>query len=153
MRSVVNINGKRIQLTPAQLIQTGGEGMVFRVGNTAVKIYHHPTPQRQAKLQHLLQMASRLPEAVLAPHTAVTDANNQIIGLQMPLLPPGSQPIKRLSNPAWRQKQAIRPGAIAALLARVHQTITRLHQQQIVIGDLNDTNVFFQPGNPAPFFI
>ena len=153
MRSVVNINGKRIQLTPAQLIQTGGEGMVFRVGNTAVKIYHHPTPQRQAKLQHLLQMAPRLPDTVLAPHTAVTDDNHQIIGLQMPLLPPGSQPMKRLSNPAWRQKQAIRPGAIAALLARVHQTITRLHQQQIIIGDLNDANVFFQPGSLTPFFI
>lgn len=153
MKQIVTINGKRVQLTPSQLIQAGGEGMVFRLGNTAVKIYHHPTPQRQAKLHHLLHKVSRLPDEVLAPHTAVTNHNGQIIGLQMPLLPPGSQPMKRLSNPAYRQKHTIHASNIAALLTQVHQTITRLHQQKIIIGDLNDTNIFFQPGRMTPFFI
>lgn len=153
MKQIITINGKRIKLTQSQLIQAGGEGMVFRLGNTAVKIYHHPTPQHQAKIQHLLKLTSHLPDKVLAPHTAVTNANNQIIGLQMPLLPLGSQPMKRLANPAWRQKNTIRASDVAALLTRVHQTIARLHQQQIIIGDLNDANIFFQPSSMIPFFI
>ncbi|HID00910.1 MAG TPA: hypothetical protein EYP05_06210 [Piscirickettsiaceae bacterium] len=61
--------------------------------------------------------------------------------------------MKRLSNPAYRQKQTIHASDIAALLTQVHQTITRLHQQKIIIGDLNDTNIFFQPGSMTPFFI
>ncbi len=153
MKQIVTINGKRVQLTPSQLIQVGGEGMVFRVADTAVKIYHRPTPQHQAKLHHLPHKMPRLPDEVLAPHTAVTNHNGQIIGLQMPLLPPGSQPMKRLSNPAYRQKHTIHASDIAALLTQVHQTITRLHHQKIIIGDLNDTNIFFQPGSMTPFFI
>ncbi|MCP5099757.1 MAG: hypothetical protein GY943_29740, partial [Chloroflexi bacterium] len=44
--------------------------------------------------------------------------------------------------------QNIAPQAVTVLLQHAHRTLTALHQQQIIVGDLNDTNVFFTPNQP-----
>lgn len=49
-QQTITINRQSITLDPAQLIQSGGEGMVFGVGDTAVKLYHQPQPGHIAKL-------------------------------------------------------------------------------------------------------
>lgn len=153
MNRTVFINQQPIKLDPAQLIQAGGEGMVFRWQDTAVKLYHHPTPQHQAKLAYLLGsgLAQQFPTAVLAPCAPVTDSNGSLIGFQMPLLPPGSQPLKALSNPLFRQKNNIPLPAILSLLTQIHATLTHLHHHAIIIGDLNDTNIHFTPSPGHPF--
>ena len=38
MTKSIVIQNKTVQLDPSQLIQSGGEGMVFKVGQTAVKL-------------------------------------------------------------------------------------------------------------------
>lgn len=152
MNRTIFLNQQPIKLDAAQLIQAGGEGMVFRWQDTAVKLYHHPTPQHQAKLAYLLGsgLAQQFPTAVLAPSAPVTDGSGSLIGFQMPLLPPGSQPLKALSNPLFRQKNNIPLPAIASLLQHIHTTLTHLHQHHIIIGDLNDTNIHFTPVSPLP---
>lgn len=144
MDQIVYLHGKPLKLTAAQLIQSGGEGMVFQHGSTAVKLYHQPTPQHQTKLAHLLQsgLAQRLPTAVFTPTAPITNERGNWIGLQMPLLPSGALPLKRLSNPQLRQQHAITLPQIVTLLQHVHQTLTALHQQHVIVGDLNDTNLF-----------
>lgn len=148
MKQIININGKRIKLDASQLIQAGGEGMVFDLGDTAVKLYHHPTDHHRAKLNHLFNQ--QWPDGVLGPKTAVTNTQNQLIGFQMSKLLPGSQPFKRLSNPVFRKKNNMQTQTILALLTQIHQTVTTLHHSQIIIGDLNDTNLFFTPTNTTP---
>jgi serine/threonine protein kinase len=143
MKQIIKINDKRIKLDASQLIQSGGEGMVFGLGDMAVKLYHQPTGQHRTKLQHLLRQ--QWPNGVLGPVTAVSDTKNQIIGFQMPKLTAGSQPFKKLSNPMYRKKNSIKTESILSLLTSVHQTVTTLHQNKIIIGDLNDTNIFFTP--------
>ncbi|MBK6712096.1 MAG: hypothetical protein IPG51_17445 [Chloroflexi bacterium] len=68
-QQTITINRQSITLDPAQLIQSGGEGMVFGVGDTAVKLYHQPQPGHIAKLRHLLDsgLSRRLPAAICAP--------------------------------------------------------------------------------------
>ncbi|MBX3055786.1 MAG: hypothetical protein KF770_04865 [Anaerolineae bacterium] len=153
MNRTVFLNQQPIKLDAAQLIQAGGEGMVFRWQDTAVKLYHHPTPQHQAKLAYWFQsgLGQIVPTAVLAPCAPVTDNNGSLIGFQMPLLPPGSQPLKALSNPLFRQKNNIPLPTIVNLLAQIHAALTYLHQHHIVIGDLNDTNIHFTP-SPGHLF-
>lgn len=134
-----------LQVDAADLIQAGGEGMVFRLNNTAVKLYHRPTPNHQDKLDYLFTsgLAFQLPPAVLAPCAPVTNAQQKVIGFQMPLLPPHSLPCKQLANPLFRQKHPIIPATAVSLWQQVHTTLTQLHQLGIIIGDLNDTNLFF----------
>jgi serine/threonine protein kinase len=151
MNQTIFLNQQPIKPDTAQLIQSGGEGMVFRWQNTAVKLYHHPTAQHQAKLAYWFQngLGQVVPAAVLAPCAPVTDSHGELVGFQMPLLPPGSQPLKGLSNPLFRQKNNIPLAAIVGLLAQLHVTLTHLHQHHILIGDLNDTNIYFTPAKPG----
>ena len=143
MKQIVEINGKRIKLDAAQLIQAGGEGMVFDMGDTAVKLYHQPTNQHRAKLAHLFQQ--QWPSGVLGPTGPVHNRSHQILGFQMPKLPVGSQPFKQLANPVFRKKNNIQTQSVLTLLTKIHQTLTTLHQSQLIVGDLNDTNLFFTP--------
>lgn len=145
MKKKLLISGKQIKLDQSQLIQSGGEGMVFKWQDTAVKLYHQPTAQHQAKIRYFLQhgLAAQMPTAVLAPCQEVMDENGRFIGFQMPLLPTNSQPIKRLSNPIFCQKQNHTLEKIIPLLQHTHTTLTQLHKYNIIIGDLNDTNIYF----------
>ncbi len=155
MTREIFIDGQRILLDPAQLIQSGGEGMVFGLGRnnsatavtqaTAVKLYHQPTPQHAAKLHHFVTsgLAAHLPQEILGPCALATDSDGHVIGFQMPRLPTGSRPIKKLSNPYFWQKNKPPLDDILALFQQIHAVLTRLHQLGLVIGDLNDHNLFF----------
>ncbi len=158
MKREICVNGRRFTLDPAQLIQSGGEGMVFGMGDgTAVKLYHNPTKQRAEKLRCWLNgLAGRLPDSILGPSALVADCSGKVIGFQMPRLPAGSLPIKKLASPLFWQKNKLFVDDVLGLFRQVHQTLTRLHQLGVIVGDLNDHNLFFSPANlPAgsPAFI
>ena len=146
----IYINGQSLTLTPAQLIQSGGEGLVFGVGDTAVKLYHQPQAAHAAKLHYLLAggLAHRLPANVLAPRALATDRQGQTIGFQMARLPAGCYPIKKLANLHFRKQQGLSATAVLALFQQLHATLTALHQLGIVVGDLNDQNIFVTPAQP-----
>jgi len=144
------INQQPATLTPAQLIQAGGEGMVFGMGDTAVKLYHHPQPAHAARLRYLLDsgLTQRLPPNIFAPCALVTDPRGQVIGHQMPRLPTGSFPIKKLANLNFRKQQGISTTAVLALFQQIHGTLSALHKLGVIVGDLNDQNVFLSPAQP-----
>lgn len=146
------LKNRPLYLDPADLIQSGGEGMVFRVGETAVKLYHAPTPLYQEKLTFFFQsgLAGRLPAAVVAPCAPVLDERQAWLGYQMPLLPAGSRPLRQLARPHERQQHGLNEAALPALLQQVHTTLAHLHRQGVIVGDLNDTNLFFTPAGPPP---
>ncbi|MBK8900753.1 MAG: hypothetical protein IPM53_06215 [Anaerolineaceae bacterium] len=153
MAHTIYIQNQRYQLDAADLIQSGGEGMVFGLGHTAVKLYHQPTAAQADKLRHWLAQRWPLPPDVLAPCAPVHDKKGQLIGLQMPRLPAAAQPLKQLGQPTFWQQQALSTRQIVPLFQRLHQTLNRLHQLQIVVGDLNETNIFFIPQGSQSFWI
>lgn len=148
-QKTVFVAKRKLVLRPAQLIQSGGEGMVFGVEQTAVKLYHHPQPHHAAKLTHLCQsgLAAQLPPGVLAPQALAYDAQQQIVGFQMARLPAGAYPLKKLASPLFWQKNGLTLPTILALFCQMHATLCRLHQLGVVVGDLNDQNVHFVPGD------
>ncbi len=145
----VYINNQRVLLQPAQLIQAGGEGMVFGVGATAVKLYHAPQPQHVAKLMHLCQsgLAARLPAGLLAPQALATDRQQRVVGFQMVRLPGGAVPLKKFAMPLFWQKNNLAVADVLALFLQMHQTLAQLHRLGVVVGDLNDQNVHVVPAN------
>lgn len=63
------VGGSRVKLDPGDLIQTGGEGMVFAWRDQAIKIYHDPTERRARKLSAFFDegLHSGLPYTRSAP--------------------------------------------------------------------------------------
>jgi hypothetical protein len=152
MQQTIYINRQTITLDAAHLIQSGGEGMVFGVGETAVKLYHQPQPHHIAKLRHWLDsgLNQRLPPGVMGPLALAADKQGQVIGFQMARLPAASFPIKKLANPAFCRQQGIATPDIIALFRQLHATLASLHQLGIVVGDLNDHNIYLiaSPNQP-----
>lgn len=135
------IHNQPLILQPSQLIQSGGEGMVFGVGATAVKLYHTPQSQHAAKLTYLCQSGIAWPDGVLAPQALAHDAQGQTVGFVMARLPAAAVPLKQLGSQAFCQKQGINVAQIVMLLRQMHDTLSQLHRAGVVVGDLNEQNV------------
>jgi hypothetical protein len=152
----IYVNKKRFRLRESQLIQSGGEGMVFELGGAAVKLYHSPQPYHEAKLIDWIDgpKRARAPINVLAPTALVHDRRGNNIGFLMPLLGAGMAPVKHLSNPLYWGQYNLKLTQAIELFQEIHRTLSLLHHQGIVVGDLNDNNIFFDltlagSGEPA----
>lgn len=140
------INGSRIKLDQSQLIQSGGEGMVFEFGSAAVKLYHHPQSHHEAKLIDWISgpMRTQVPANVLGPDALVSGRSGEAVGFKMPRLARGMAPMKRLANPLFWKKNNVSIRDAIPILQEIRSTLHGLHLQGVVVGDLNDSNVFFQ---------
>ncbi len=148
-KRTIYINNQRVVLEPAQLIQSGGEGLVFGAGSTAVKLYHTPQKHHAAKLIHLCQsgLATRLPPGIMAPQALAYDRQQRIVGFQMARLPGGALPLKKLASPLFCQKNGLSLPQVVAIFLQMHQTLSHLHRLGVVVGDLNDQNLHYLPSN------
>ncbi len=91
------LNGKTHKLDQADLLQAGGEGMVFALGDDrAVKVYHQTTAAQQQKLAQFVgvSMAGRLPSAVIAPQELIYNPQGEIIGFTMRRMAAEAQPLR-----------------------------------------------------------
>lgn len=152
----VYINGKKIRAGPQQAIGKGGEADVFQIdSSTALKLFKPPThpdyqgyPEEQQaardrlhlQQQKLPQFPKNLPSRVISPTALATDRSEKtILGYTMPLLKQ-TEPLLRYSERSFRQ-QGISAQAVVQIFQDLHNTLSRLHGHQIIIGDFNDLNV------------
>lgn len=134
----VYLAGQRHRLSDADLLGEGGEARVFRLGQLALKLFHAPTIEKVKKLE---QFPRSLPPAVLAPTDLVKGRGGEVLGYAMPLVS-GGEVFARLASRKWREG-AVSNLELGQLFVQVHQTLTALHQQGVVVGDLNDGNLLF----------
>ena len=151
----IYINQKKIRLSPKKAIGKGGEADVFKISrDTALKVFKpatHPDyvgmPQEQAAARDRLALHQRklpqfpklLPERVIAPQALATDqTGRQILGYAMPLLDQ-AEVLLRYRDRAFRQ--AIPTQTVVQIFQDLHNTLSKLHFAQVVIGDFNDLNV------------
>ncbi len=147
----VIVGRRRVRLRPEDLIQIGGEGAIFAWGDRAIKLYHHPDAIRVRKLEVFLgqDLARRLPTDILGPEQSVASRDGHVVGFVMRRLPEGALPLRRLSQPLWLRQQGWPIEQSLRLLLCAHDTVSALHQQRVIVGDLNDHNLFFRPDDPT----
>lgn len=138
------INGRLETLRENDVLGVGGEATVFKHGQDAVKIHLIPDQIRDAKLRAMLGCAKTLPLTVIAPRNLVFDPNdNRVIGFTMPLLTPDYQEIRRLSTKNYRAQSGLTALQIAVLFLGAHTSLSAIHRNGMVVGDLNDLNLMF----------
>ncbi len=148
------LNGQTINLDQKNLLGVGGEAEIYRLRNRAIKIYKtakHPdfagSPEDQkqatariAEHQHKLrEFPTGLPAHVITPTDLVLDGHNHIVGYSMPLIT-DTEPLRRYGEKSFRLA-GIDSEIVRAVFTDLHQTVQKLHKQQVVIGDFNDLNV------------
>lgn len=126
------------------LLQSGGEGAIYVRQDKAIKIYHQPTAQRSEKLKAFLSrhLSQHLPSNVLGPQRLVSDARGRVTGFEMALLPETARPWKKLTQLNFSRQHALDLQQELALLLALHRDLRAIHAAGLVVGDLNDHNIF-----------
>ncbi len=146
----VVLEGQTLNLNQGEVIGSGGEGTVFRKiirgQDLAVKIYHHPDPQRARKLQAFQAHSWRLPtEKIALPlHVVYDRRSNNVVGLTMPYMGNGVEELASLANKKFRAQFLVSTETVADIFLDGGQTINKIHHNGLVIGDFNDQNALFR---------
>ena len=114
-------------------------------GDKGMKLYHHTDANRSAKLQafHALALSQRLPSNVLGPQRLFINRQGLVGGFEMALLPATAQPWKKLSQLSFCQHYGLELAQELDLLIELRRTLQQIHAQGVVVGDLNDHNIYF----------
>lgn len=160
----VMIKGKHVSVTDRDLLGVGGEARVYRYGRHALKIFHPinnklPAAERQQLRQLLALKRDKLrafprglPKNVAAPLELATNTSGHLIGFSMPLIT-GATDLMRLSQRKWREG-LVSNQEVTALFRQIYLTLAELHQEAVIVGDLNHANIVFDgAANRRAYFI
>lgn len=156
MTTVYNKNQKAINLK--EEINKGGEGTVYLVDErTVAKIYHPKslTVEKEAKIKALLSKKIRF-EGICAPLESLYDNKAKFIGYLMPKADAekGFELQTCIFNPALLKNKL--PNWTRLNLANLSITILEkikyLHQNGIIIGDINPFNILIK-NDKTVFFV
>jgi H/ACA ribonucleoprotein complex subunit 3 len=152
----IYLNQKRIRINPTMAIGKGGEADIYDLKNGKVlklfKPADHPDyqmlPQEQlaakARItihqQKLPAFPQNLPVRVIKPESLATDKQGMILGYAMPFLQ-NTVPLLKYSDRNYRQTNAIPQQFVTALFRDLHESVLKIHQVNVTIGDFNDLNL------------
>lgn len=152
--SVYDINGQAQAI--GELLGSGGEGSVFSLlnkPNLAVKRYHGDVLEKhrarlEAKVEAQIAMYSAVKHLPLAwPRLSIYDSKGQWVGYAMSRA--SGSPMRYLAHPALQKKHfpAVGRRQIANWLIRLLSVIFELHQQNVILGDINLNNILLEPNS------
>ena len=163
------LNKRKRDVAASDIIGEGGEAEIYKVdAQTVAKIFkgashpdfaHNPymanlAQQKDDERQCKLPQFPKMPAKVISPSELLysTDPKKpqRIIGYTMNYLT-GAHGILEYTQKDFQEKNAIDRVKLSTIFARMHKTLTDLHNCDVVVGDLNSLNVLVQ--NDEPYFI
>lgn len=142
-----HLAGEGHELVLGKSIGHGGEGKVFQLRDQpgyVAKIYHHPDPERESKVEALISLDSgNLESSCCWPLQAIRDDHNRVVGFTMRCADSTAKPVHNLFTPISRRQTF--PRADWRFLIRTATNIARAfavcHERGVVIGDVNENGI------------
>ena len=149
--SLLDQDGSPIFLLEKTKIGSGGEAQVFKYRkNLAAKIYRSYDEERESKLKILLN--KKLDKAFCLPQRLLYDKKGRIVGYLMPFIKGNIlgesifQPMEfKQLYPRWTRVE------LTQLALTCLKAIDNLHQNGILIGDLNASNIIVKSPTDISF--
>jgi serine/threonine protein kinase len=155
MKTVYNKNDKAIILKDE--LGKGGEGTIYSVDTkTVAKIYHTKslTPEKEGKIKALIAKKIRL-EGICAPIESLFDERGHFVGYLMPKAnaESGFELQTCVFNPALLKLKLSDWDRInlANLSISILEKIKLLHENDIIIGDINPFNILIKDDKTVYF--
>jgi len=155
MKTVYNKNDKAIILKDE--LGKGGEGTIYSVDTkTVAKIYHTKslTPEKEGKIKALIAKKIRL-EGICAPIESLFDERGHFVGYLMPKAnaESGFELQTCVFNPALLKLKLADWDRInlANLSISILEKIKLLHENDIIIGDINPFNILIKDDKTVYF--
>ncbi len=128
----------KVTLRQSDHIATGGEGSVYRLTDTAIKIYTDPQKMRKNDMTGKVRALTALQHAyIVAPQGLVLDQRGASpIGLYMPFVE--GEPFPRVFTNDFWTRNAFNFNSANRLVERMQEVVHFAHSQQAIIVDGNE---------------
>lgn len=136
------LDGHDISLNTSDTLGNGGQAVVTKYGDQAIKIWKTVEPDQARKVEYLLRNKPRLPDTFLLPHSRVTK-HGALVGYSMDLLPGNFREGGVLFNRTLRKELKINTPTLLSIVDSARAGIDLVHGEKIVIGDVSGRNVAF----------
>ncbi len=137
-------------IRPNDYVRQGGEGVIYRLNQTVVKIYHDPDAVRRGGMAEKIKILGRLVHPyIVAPQGCVAGAAGKFIGFYMPYV--NGEPLPRTFTNDFRMRAGFGDERAKRLAERMRETIQFAHDNGAVLVDANELNWFvILPGSNGP---
>ncbi len=128
-----------VLLRQADHLATGGEGSLYRLHDTVVKVYTDAGKMRRddmdAKLTELMTLAHPY---LVTPGGLVRDRQGRAIGYYMRYV--DGEPLARVFTNAFWKRASFTLAHASTLVARMREAVTFVHSKQALLVDANELN-------------
>lgn len=146
----VFLNKKSITLSSSDYIASGGQASIYKKNNLAFKIYSDPSFSIPiGKIRELSVL--NLPE-IISPKNILKDSRSKEIGYVMPYIK-DRLPICKLFVRSFLKQLNFSNQELLGLILKSRETIDYIHNQGILVVDLNEMNLLLDKKTPSILFI
>ena len=154
--STVVLEGKgQVTLNAHAHVATGGEGSIYRVGDTGIKVYLDPDKIRREGLTEKVRLLSQLRHPyIIAPQGVVTTTAGVPVGFYMPFA--DGEPLPRLFTNDFRRQVGFTDTDATVLVSGMRDGVQFAHDHQAIMVDGNELNylgMLSKKRAPEPRFI
>lgn len=153
----IHINGRIITLTDNELLAERKESNIYKVGDTAYKIYHKPDDYKKESdkkaaeerietyRRKLPDIPPNLPKRIVTPDEIARDRFGKIIGFSMRFIE--ANRLSEYKQREFREEELDIKNTdavntiILPIFRDLHHSVSDVHEVNVVIGDFSDSNV------------
>lgn len=147
-----NKKGKQFDFSKAREIAAGGEGRILEHPTDlkkVVKIYHAPRPQEFA---YHLEILSGFGDQFVKPQEIYYDGRGRVAGFDMAYVNFNEYFLfNNLFNKGFCIQHGIDKKFKIAVLSDMRRAVEEIHAKDVVVGDLNQYNLFFSKAGKCLF--
>lgn len=139
-RKVVLEGRGKFTLRPDDYVTQGGEGIIYRTGDTIVKLYKDPGKMHQSGMIEKIRKLARITHvSIVAPQGLVSDVSSgDPIGYYMPFAV--GEPMSRVFTNDFRQRENFTDESARILATGMYDTVSYAHSTNAIMVDANELN-------------
>lgn len=143
-------DGTKVESTSDNHVGQGGQAEVFAIGDTAYKVFKNPAHMPPVgKVQELSVLD---PGRVVRPLRMLQDKHGKPVGYSMPFVRDRVPLVQILTLP-YRRRNGVTPGMMHDLVQKVKDGLAHIHENRILVVDLNDWNLLTTTTHVPLWFI
>ncbi len=137
----VTLEGRGVvTLREADYVASGGEGAIYRTGQTGVKLYTDTAKMARDGVAEKIKLLAGLKHSgIVAPQGPVLDAGKKPIGFYMPFIA-GGEPMSRVFVSDFRARTGFGDADAIALSQSMFEIVQYAHSKKALLVDANELN-------------
>lgn len=152
--SVVLENRGHATLRPSNYVTAGGEGLIYRISDTVVKLYRDPAKMIQAGMPDKIKLLSKINHPFISsPKGLVMNQKGDLIGHYLNYV--DGHPLSKVFTNDFYKTEGFDSNHASILVDRMKQVVEFAHGAGATLVDPNELNWFtlFSAKNPEPRII